>query len=397
MRTTLKTICAAGAATFGIVCGAMTFTPASSWSLWLAGRIGFAQAAAFPFAFAVVALGVLAAIALWRLFAPVHRKKRQSGKSKALFSRSTTICLAIWAIPSVVLAVDPNFGLQGDAHDETSAKSPARASASQADARDGAKKVDSAKNDGGAKKGGFAKNEDGANPRQTVSIVTWNAEDRGNAGDIGTLARRRDPDVIALPEYGDYREGSRTRLQNMLAKAGKNPEDYSIFESLPTGEIAPTTLVVHKRLGEYRKVDAVKTTFGSVMLRPVGDRTRPAGDRTRPLILAVHTSPPLPGLMGDWRADISRLKAFMEKTSGPAIVVGDFNATLRHIGPVTGWMDALAASGSRSGTWPSSAFSWIASPIDHIFASGRAKASDVEVIKLRRSDHKALAARVELG
>ena len=190
----------------------------------------------------------------------------------------------------------------------------------------------------------------------------------------------------------------------MLAKAGKNPEDYSIFESLLTGEIAPTTLVVHKRLGEYRKVDAVKTTFGSVMLRPVGDRTSPAGDRTspagdrtRPLILAVHTSPPLPGLMGDWRADISRLKAFMEKTSGPAIVVGDFNATLRHIGPVTGWMDALAASGSRSGTWPSSAFSWIASPIDHIFASGRAKASDVEVIKLRRSDHKALAARVELG
>lgn len=328
----------------------------------------------------------------------MHRRKRQSGKSKALFSRSTTICLAIWAIPSVVLAVDPNFGLQsGGSHDETSAKSPARASASQADARDGAKKVDSAKNDDGAKKGGFAKNEDGANPRQTVSIVTWNAEDRGNAGDIRALARRRDPDVIALPEYGDYKEGSRTRLQNMLAKAGKNPEDYSIFESLPTGEIAPTTLVVHKRLGEYRKVDAVKTTFGSVMLRPVGDRTSPAGDRTRPLILAVHTSPPLPGLMGDWRADISRLKAFMEKTSGPAIVVGDFNATLRHIGPVTGWMDALAASGSRSGTWPSSAFSWIASPIDHIFANGRAKASDVEVIKLRRSDHKALAARVELG
>ena len=48
MRTTLKTICAAGAAGLGIVYGAMTFTPASSWSLWLAGRVGFAQAAAFP-------------------------------------------------------------------------------------------------------------------------------------------------------------------------------------------------------------------------------------------------------------------------------------------------------------------------------------------------------------
>lgn len=175
----------------------------------------------------------------------------------------------------------------------------------------------------------------------------------------------------------------------MLAKAGKNPEDYSIFESLPTGEIAPTTLVVHKRLGEYRKVDAVKTTFGSVMLHPVGDRTKP-------LILAVHTSPPLPGLMGDWRADISRFKAFMEKTSEPAIVVGDFNATLRHIGPVTGWTDALSASGSRSGMWPSSAFNWIASPIDHIFTNGHARTSDVEIIELRRSDHKALAARVEL-
>lgn len=229
----------------------------------------------------------------------MHPCIAESGKSKALFSRSTTICLAIWAIPSVVLAVDPNFGLQGGgSHDETSAKSPARASASQADARDGAKKVDSAKNDGGAKKGGFAKNEDGANPRQTVSIVTWNAEDRGNAGDIGTLARRRDPDVIALPEYGDYREGSRTRLQNMLAKAGKNPEDCSIFESLLTGEIAPTTLVVHKRLGEYRKVDAVKTTFGSVMLRPVGDRTSPAGDRRRRLQCNLAAHRPRHGLDG---------------------------------------------------------------------------------------------------
>lgn len=33
VRTTLKTICAAGAAGLGIVCGAMTLTPASSWSL----------------------------------------------------------------------------------------------------------------------------------------------------------------------------------------------------------------------------------------------------------------------------------------------------------------------------------------------------------------------------
>lgn len=51
----------------------------------------------------------------------------------------------------------------------------------------------------------------------------------------------------------------------------------------------------------------------------------------------------------------------------------------------------------RSGTWPSSAFIWLASPIDHIFASGRARMFDVEVIELRRSDRKALAAPVELG
>lgn len=119
----------------------MAFTPASSWSLWLAGRVGFAHAAAFPFAFAIVVLGVLAAIVLWRLFATVHRRKREGRKSKALFSRSTTICLAIWAIPSVVLAVDPNFGLQVDAsHDETSAKNPAKTSANQADVRSDASK-----------------------------------------------------------------------------------------------------------------------------------------------------------------------------------------------------------------------------------------------------------------
>lgn len=150
---------------------------------------------------------------------PCIAEKEKEGKARR-FSRSTTICLAIWAIPSVVLAVDPNFGLQGDvSHDETSAKSPARTSASQADVRGGTKKVDSAKNDGGAKRGVSAEQE-GAKRRQTISIVTWNVEDRGNAGDIGTLARRRDPDVIALPERGDCREGSRTRLQKRNRPGG---------------------------------------------------------------------------------------------------------------------------------------------------------------------------------
>ncbi len=74
-----------------------------------------------PFAFAVVALGVLAA--MLELFAPDQIASDKAAKDKTLFSRSTTFCLAIWAIQASFWRWTHNFGLQGDAHVGDPAKS----------------------------------------------------------------------------------------------------------------------------------------------------------------------------------------------------------------------------------------------------------------------------------
>ena len=84
-------------------------------------------------------------------------------------------------------------------------------------------------------------------------------------------------------------------------------------------------------------------------------------------------SPGRRSAMADWRHDTALIARTCATTPG-VIVAGDLNATLDHpglrdLGPC---VDAAREVGRASwGTWPSSAPSLLAAPIDHVLVDGR--------------------------
>lgn len=85
----------------------------------------------------------------------------------------------------------------------------------------------------------------------------------------------------------------------------------------------------------------------------------------------MHTAPPLPSLMPQWRADLNRL-ATLDQPAIPTVIAADFNATLRHgfLANRAHLVDAAEVYGlADQGTWPPSFPAPIATPIDHILVS----------------------------
>ena len=180
-----------------------------------------------------------------------------------------------------------------------------------------------------------------------------------------------------------------TRVQNHLAASGLDPDVYDVFESPHTGTaIEPVTVVVRKGLGVYRSVDIAQTTFGTVHLVPTEDSDLPD-------IIAVHTAPPLPGLMGAWRDDLTLVRQFTALNDGDVVLAGDLNATMRHgdLGAISTHADVLSASTEMaSGTWPQTLPHALRSRIDHVLIPRNAyTVDDVAIVDIAGSDHAAIA------
>ena len=353
-RIVLRT--ALGAA--GCAYASLVLLPGSALASWLSRIPLVAQAIAFPSIAAAGTVLAVAAALLGGLLARRGEGPRAGGGQRAAKGggprparRGPTgfalACSALFAVPSLILAASPGFGI-ASARGESSSSTSSTA----------------------------------------VSVIAWNAAGRAGPEEIRDLLDGRDPDVIVLPEYRDGGEAGARRLAGMLTASGRDPRNYSVFSSPTDPAYDPTTVAIHKRLGEYRAAGGIATTFGSLTLRP--------SDPAKPTIVAVHTAPPVPGLMGRWRRDLDEVRAYMDRERGRAILAGDFNATLRHggLGSSPRWADALASAGSREGTWPSSLPAALASPIDHVFVNSGASVVSAEVIGLGGSDHNAVAARV---
>ncbi len=225
-----------------------------------------------------------------------------------------------------------------------------------------------------------------------VVIVSWNAHGHFDEHSANTIFNSLDADIAVLPELTDYRgdAADRTRLQEELAAAGLNPMTYKIFESPPTGaNIPPVTVIVRKGLGSFQSVEIAQTTFGALHLVP------PANSEL-PEIIAVHTAPPLPGLMADWRKDLTLISGFAEQGGSTAVIAGDFNATMRHgnLSTITTHTDALAAvSGVLRGTWPRDSPQMLRSSIDHVLVPRVTYAvGKTTIVDILGSDHAAVAA-----
>ncbi len=239
-----------------------------------------------------------------------------------------------------------------------------------------------------------------ATPRAAVAqgsagmvVVSWNALDHFDGASAQQIFGALGADVAVLPELQNRVGASGTsRIEGALAEGGLVAGDFDIFESPPTGtHIAPLTIIVRKSLARYESVAVEQVTFGTVHL------VAPDGSGL-PEILAVHTAPPVPRWMAQWRTDLRSVLHFAGNAGANAIIAGDLNATLRHgaMGAITTHADVLAAvpAGER-GTWPASLPQSLRSGIDHVFIPAAALVvDDARVIDIPGSDHAAIVATI---
>ncbi|WP_412098034.1 endonuclease/exonuclease/phosphatase family protein [Microbacterium esteraromaticum] len=92
--------------------------------------------------------------------------------------------------------------------------------------------------------------------------------------------------------------------------------------------------------------------------------------------------------MDVWEEGLRWVADVCTSAGGDVVVAGDFNATVDHLaglgtdGHLIGACDdaALEAGGAGSGTWPSDAPAWLASPIDHLLHGSSCTAEGFRVL-----------------
>ncbi|MDO4898805.1 MAG: endonuclease/exonuclease/phosphatase family protein [Rothia sp. (in: high G+C Gram-positive bacteria)] len=147
---------------------------------------------------------------------------------------------------------------------------------------------------------------------------------------------------------------------------------------------------MHERLGEYKLVEEHPISFGALTVEPV------AG--SNPSFTGVHTAPPLPELMTNWRSDLAQVRQLLETGKG-SVVAGDFNATLHHGALLPGSAaDAALEAGAAEGTWPTDMGGAVSSQIDYIFISnyGANRVAEARTFNPGGSDHRAVTAQLSL-
>jgi len=226
-------------------------------------------------------------------------------------------------------------------------------------------------------------------------VLSWNTQGGGaSAEQIARLILEHEADVAMLAETTAE---TAMEVRDRLAQEG-----YEVSADITDGglsyPITPTALVVRAELGEYRHDPGAGSTPGlpSGVWRPV--------DPTQPVFVAVHTAPPLPSMMGQWRAGLGWAAA---QCDSDVVMAGDSNSTIDHWNNFTGGtpdadlagcLDAAAAVGSGSvGTWPTGVPKHFGAPIDHVLAGSQWKTDSFKVLddqSAARSDHRPVVAEV---
>lgn len=220
-----------------------------------------------------------------------------------------------------------------------------------------------------------------------VTVVTFNTQSQLAPHDLGRLLDAYDPDVVVLPETS-ARDAERAANGNGFHGAAFSTP-LSGFTDAYHGRVAPTSVLVHARLGPAEAIAGPPTTFGTVTVR--------FDDPTLPTVMGVHTAPPLPGLVDDWKNDLARVVDATDTHAGALIVAGDFNATLRHgaIARRQHLVDsAQLCDRAPEGTWPNRFPPLLRSQIDHVFISPDLHAQGCEVVDVGTSDHAAYVTTV---
>jgi endonuclease/exonuclease/phosphatase (EEP) superfamily protein YafD len=221
---------------------------------------------------------------------------------------------------------------------------------------------------------------------RTLTVATFNTYSGGaDAGEVAALIRDERPDVVSLVEAG---LSFRSKLAPLVEPLG-----YRLITAVgePEGDLGGVTAVVAGHLGEVRASTYAATPFPRVEL--VG------GGLGGLRVVAFHTLAPRRGDVPQWRSDV-RLVSQWCAGPQPAIIAGDFNATLDHSvlrSATAGCGDAAAQRGQGlTPTWPTWLPDWLGPQIDHVFATEPIVAERFEVREIAGSDHRAVVAQLRV-
>ena len=227
-----------------------------------------------------------------------------------------------------------------------------------------------------------------APPGRPLTVLSFNVlEGSADPTTLAATIRADQPDLVVLPEAGYQFE---QRLSRLVADLG-----YHSWSTTPEGEPDRTGIVVFAAAG-LGPLTATPLELGTEFrwLRLSG------GTLGNTDVVAVHTAAPVPALMSAWSDELGQLRRWCADGRGAHIVVGDVNATLDHAAlrsAITGCTDAAADRGEGLvATWPTGWPRWLGAQIDHVFTVGGPRATDVQVLDLPGSDHRALLTHLVL-
>jgi endonuclease/exonuclease/phosphatase (EEP) superfamily protein YafD len=192
----------------------------------------------------------------------------------------------------------------------------------------------------------------------------------------GAIAAHR-PDLVSLPEAGP-------RFAAKLAPLVE-PLGYRIQSSRSSGsDVSSVTALVSDRLGDVAvRIGSDAKDF------PYLEVT--GGGLGQLHFVAFHAASPVPQHVQSWTQDLALLPQWCTGAT-PAIVAGDFNATLDHSALRTGMAGCSDAAAQRGDgldpTWgPSGRHRFFGPQIDHVISTSGIEASSFEVLDLPGSDH----------
>lgn len=224
-----------------------------------------------------------------------------------------------------------------------------------------------------------------------LTVLEMNVfEGKADVAALADVVRRERPDLVVLPEAGERFRG---RIAALLPS-------YRSWTNVPAraADVRGITVLSSPRAG-----DVTARTISDAPGSPTDTRypwAEVTGGILGPVRLgAVHVVSIVPGWIAYWPGELAQMQRWC--AAGPALVVGDLNATPDHSAfraGTRGCEDAATARGaSLTGTWFAGVPRVLGAQIDHVLTVGGPQAREVRILDVPGSDHRALLAHLTLG